>query len=77
MGINVHSEDLLRDPSLIADVKHAGLALFCWGEDNDKADNVQYLRSQGVDGIISNRSSTQNNSGRQPSNDVSEMMRLK
>jgi len=54
VGINVNSEDLLRDPSVISEVKHAGLALFCWGDENDKPDNAQYLKSQGVDGIVTN-----------------------
>lgn len=55
VGISAHSEDLLRESSLIADVKHARLALFCWGQDNDNMDNVNYLKSQGVDGIITNK----------------------
>ena len=55
IGLSVHSEDLLRESSLIADVKHAGLALFCWGADNTKLDNVEYFKGQGVDGIICDR----------------------
>jgi len=54
-GICVHSEDLLRDSSAIFEAKHAGLALICWGDDNNKLDNVQYLKAQGVDGVICNR----------------------
>jgi len=55
MGINVHSEDLLRQGSLAAQAKRAGLILFCWGEDNNNKDNIDYLRSCGVDGIVLDR----------------------
>jgi len=55
VGINVHTEDLLRDASWVAKTKRAGLLMFCWGEDNNNHDNIKYLKSLGVDGIICDR----------------------
>jgi len=55
VGINVHTEDLLRDSSWIAETKRAGLVLFCWGEDNNDRRNIQFLKSHRVDGIICDR----------------------
>ncbi|XP_050426352.1 glycerophosphocholine phosphodiesterase GPCPD1 [Adelges cooleyi] len=52
MGINVHSEDLLRDPSQISMVKKTGLALFCWGDDNNCKDVVNEFKRLGVNAII-------------------------
>jgi len=58
VGLSVHSEDLLREASLVAETKRAGLLLFCWGEDNNDHDNIRYLKSLGVDGIICDRTSS-------------------
>ncbi|XP_050530961.1 glycerophosphocholine phosphodiesterase GPCPD1-like isoform X2 [Daktulosphaira vitifoliae] len=52
MGVNVHSEDLLRDLSQINMVKETGLSLFCWGEDNNCKDVVNKLKKLGVNAII-------------------------
>lgn len=55
VGINVHTEDLLRDASWVAETKRAGLLIFCWGDDNNDHENIRYLKSQRVDGIICDR----------------------
>lgn len=52
LGINVHTEELLREPSLIAFVKEHKLILFCWGEDNNHAETIASLKQKGVDGVI-------------------------
>ncbi|XP_077486025.1 glycerophosphocholine phosphodiesterase GPCPD1-like [Amblyomma americanum] len=52
LGINVHTEDLLREPSLIGFVKERKLILFCWGEDNNRSETIASLKRKGVDGVI-------------------------
>ncbi|XP_025192312.1 glycerophosphocholine phosphodiesterase GPCPD1-like isoform X1 [Melanaphis sacchari] len=52
LGVNVHSEDLLRDPLQINIVKQAGLALFCWGDDNNCKDVVNKFKKLGVNAVI-------------------------
>ncbi|GBL93344.1 Glycerophosphocholine phosphodiesterase GPCPD1 [Araneus ventricosus] len=52
LGINVHAEDLMRDPSHISFVKDRNLVLFCWGEDINHSDVIKSLKEQGVDGVI-------------------------
>jgi len=51
-GVNVHSEDLLRDPLQIDIVKQAGLALFCWGNDNNCKDVANKFKKLGVNAVI-------------------------
>lgn len=51
-GINVHAEDLIKDPSHIPFVKDRKLVLFCWGEDINHSDVIRSLKEQGVDGVI-------------------------
>ncbi|XP_023930021.1 glycerophosphocholine phosphodiesterase GPCPD1 [Lingula anatina] len=55
LGVNVHSEDLLKTPNLVNQVKEAGLVLFCWGEDNNNSSNIAYLKELGVNGLIYDR----------------------
>lgn len=52
LGINVHTEELLKQPSLIPFVKDHKLILFCWGEDNNHSDTITNLKRKGVDGVI-------------------------
>ncbi|KAL6264932.1 hypothetical protein P5V15_005028 [Pogonomyrmex californicus] len=52
LGINVHTEDILRDPSQVKLVKDAGLIIFCWGDDNNDKDTIQYLKKLGLHAII-------------------------
>lgn len=51
-GINVHAEDLIRDPTLIPFVKDRNLVLFCWGDDINHSNVIRSLKEQGVDGVI-------------------------
>ncbi|XP_049962737.1 glycerophosphocholine phosphodiesterase GPCPD1-like [Schistocerca serialis cubense] len=52
LGINVHTEDILRDPSQIKLVTDAGLIIFCWGEDNNDTATIKHLKSLGLHAII-------------------------
>ncbi|CAH1391360.1 unnamed protein product [Nezara viridula] len=52
LGINVHSEELLRDSSQIALVKRAGLVLFCWGDDNNDTETIKHLKDLGIHAVI-------------------------
>lgn len=52
LGINVHAEDLIRDPAHIPFVKDRKLVLFCWGDDINHSDVIRSLKEQGVDGVI-------------------------
>ncbi|KZS21732.1 Glycerophosphocholine phosphodiesterase GPCPD1 [Daphnia magna] len=52
LGLCVHSEDILRDPTQVALVQSRGLILFCWGEDNNDQATIRYLKNLGLNGII-------------------------
>ncbi|XP_070501994.1 glycerophosphocholine phosphodiesterase GPCPD1-like [Chironomus tepperi] len=52
LGIVAHSEDLLRDISQVNLVKDHGLAIFCWGDDNNCKDNIKFLKDKGLHAII-------------------------
>ncbi|KAG8232832.1 hypothetical protein J437_LFUL013372, partial [Ladona fulva] len=52
LGINVHSEDILRDSTQVKLARDAGLVVFCWGEDNNDTSTIRYLKELGLDGII-------------------------
>lgn len=54
-GINVHSEDLLRNPSFIKRVRSKGLVIFSWGDDANDPDNRKKLREYGVHGLLDDR----------------------
>ncbi|XP_074065597.1 glycerophosphocholine phosphodiesterase GPCPD1 isoform X1 [Macrotis lagotis] len=55
LGINVHSEDLLRNPSYVEEAKSKNLVIFCWGDDTNDSENRKKLRDFGVDGLIYDR----------------------
>uniref|UniRef100_H3BBZ7 Glycerophosphocholine phosphodiesterase GPCPD1 n=1 Tax=Latimeria chalumnae TaxID=7897 RepID=H3BBZ7_LATCH len=52
LGINVHTEDLLRNPVYIQEAKSKGLVIFCWGDDTNDAENRRRLRDYGAHGLI-------------------------
>ena len=52
LGINVHTEDILRDPSQVKLVKDAGLIIFCWGDDNNDKATIQHLKKLGLHAVI-------------------------
>ena len=54
--MNLHSEELLTKLDLITMCKKMGLVVFCWGDDNNNADNIRSLRKYKADGIIYDRS---------------------
>ncbi|XP_068918874.1 glycerophosphocholine phosphodiesterase GPCPD1 isoform X3 [Petaurus breviceps papuanus] len=55
LGINAHSEELLRNPSYVEEAKSKGLVIFCWGEDTNDPENRRKLRELGVHGLIYDR----------------------
>ncbi|NWW02394.1 GPCP1 phosphodiesterase, partial [Oreocharis arfaki] len=55
LGINVHSEDLLRNPAFIERAISKGLVIFSWGDDANDPDNRKKLREYGVHGLIYDR----------------------
>ncbi|XP_031343749.1 glycerophosphocholine phosphodiesterase GPCPD1-like isoform X2 [Photinus pyralis] len=52
LGINVHTEDILRDPSQVKLATTAGLIIFCWGDENADKATIKYLKELGLHGII-------------------------
>ncbi|GAB5569401.1 glycerophosphocholine phosphodiesterase GPCPD1 isoform X1 [Prionailurus iriomotensis] len=55
LGINAHTEDLLRNPSYIQEAKAKGLVIFCWGDDTNDPENRKKLKEFGVNGLIYDR----------------------
>lgn len=51
-GINVHTEDILRDTSQVKLAKDAGLVIFCWGDDNNDASTIKHLKELGLHAVI-------------------------
>jgi len=61
LGTSAMAEDVLKDNSLVEFVKSQDQVLFCWTDDQNDRETVQYLKSLGVHGIIYDRMD-QNNS---------------
>ncbi|XP_051867703.1 glycerophosphocholine phosphodiesterase GPCPD1 [Pristis pectinata] len=55
LGVNVHTEDLLRNPGYIQQAKSKGLVIFCWGDDTNESENRRILKQKGIDGLIYDR----------------------
>lgn len=55
LGINVHTEEILRDHTLVKMVKESNMVMFCWGDDNNDPNVIELLRTLGLDGIIYDR----------------------
>ncbi|CAG7836348.1 unnamed protein product, partial [Allacma fusca] len=55
LGLSIHTEDILRDPSQVQQVLSHGLIAFCWGEDNNNKSTIKYLKELGLNGIIYDR----------------------
>nr|AGT36602.1 glycerophosphocholine phosphodiesterase GDE1-like protein [Gallus gallus] len=55
LGVNVHSEDLLRNPLYIKRAISKGLVIFSWGDDANDPDNRKKLKEYGVHGLIYDR----------------------
>ncbi|XP_018494954.1 glycerophosphocholine phosphodiesterase GPCPD1 [Galendromus occidentalis] len=52
LGINAHTEELLKNLELISLVKSKKLIMFCWGEDINTTAVIDTLKRLGVDGVI-------------------------
>ncbi|KAM5164634.1 glycerophosphocholine phosphodiesterase GPCPD1 isoform 2-T2 [Mantella aurantiaca] len=55
LGINVHTEDLLKNPHYVHEAKSKGLVVFCWGDDTNDPENRKLMREYGIDGLIYDR----------------------
>lgn len=56
LGVNFHSEDLLRDTSSLHRAKNFGLVSFVWGDDLDNRTHQEYFKKVLlVDGVIYDR----------------------
>ncbi|XP_078261739.1 glycerophosphocholine phosphodiesterase GPCPD1 [Rhinoraja longicauda] len=55
LGVNVHTEDLLRNPDYIQQAKSKDLVIFCWGNDTNESENRRLLKQKGIDGLIYDR----------------------
>uniref|UniRef100_T1J784 GP-PDE domain-containing protein n=1 Tax=Strigamia maritima TaxID=126957 RepID=T1J784_STRMM len=55
LGIDVHTEEILKDHGLVCMVKECDLVMFCWGDDNNDPEVMTLLRTLGLDGIIFDR----------------------
>ncbi|XP_010221559.1 PREDICTED: glycerophosphocholine phosphodiesterase GPCPD1 [Tinamus guttatus] len=55
LGINVHSEDLLRNPMFIEQARAKDLVIFSWGDDANDPENRKKLKEYGVHGLIYDR----------------------
>jgi len=55
LGIDVHTEDILEDNSVVQLCKDANLIMFCWGDDNNDKNVIKILKSLGLHGIIYDR----------------------
>lgn len=52
LGIVVHTEDLLRDPTQVKLATDAGLVIFCWGDDNNDKNTIKRLKEMGLHAVI-------------------------
>ncbi|KAK0403776.1 hypothetical protein QR680_017116 [Steinernema hermaphroditum] len=55
LGVNFHSEDLLRDAAPLHRANKLGLVSFVWGDDLDSQKNIEYFKDLLVDGLIYDR----------------------
>ncbi|XP_040285700.1 glycerophosphocholine phosphodiesterase GPCPD1 isoform X1 [Bufo bufo] len=55
LGINVHTEDLLKNPHYIREAKSKGLVIFCWGDDTNDPENRKLMREYGINGLVYDR----------------------
>jgi len=51
----MHTEDILRDPSVVKTALSHGLITFCWGDDNNSVATIKYLKELGLNGVIYDR----------------------
>lgn len=51
-GINLHTEDLLRDASQMELALNHNLIVFCWGDRNNDKSTIAFLKELGMHAII-------------------------
>ncbi|XP_023024329.2 glycerophosphocholine phosphodiesterase GPCPD1 [Leptinotarsa decemlineata] len=61
LGINVHTEDILRDSSLVKLATSNGLVIFCWGDENADPTTIKFLKDLGLHGVIYDKIHEYNN----------------
>ncbi|KAK7019207.1 Glycerophosphocholine phosphodiesterase gpcpd1 [Halocaridina rubra] len=52
LGINVHTEDIMRDASQMQMALDYNLIVFCWGDHNNDQETIKFLKKLGLHGII-------------------------
>lgn len=50
LGLNMHTEDILRDPNFVQRARSHGLVTFCWGDDNNSTSTIKYLKQVNIKG---------------------------
>ncbi|XP_003215327.1 glycerophosphocholine phosphodiesterase GPCPD1 isoform X1 [Anolis carolinensis] len=55
LGINAHTEELLKCPSFVDAAISKGLVVFCWGDEANEPENRRKLRELGVHGLVYDR----------------------
>ncbi|XP_066295315.1 glycerophosphocholine phosphodiesterase GPCPD1-like isoform X1 [Branchiostoma lanceolatum] len=55
LGVDIHAEDILKNPSFAEEIAKLKLVCFVWGEDINDPANMSLLKSMEVDGIIYDR----------------------
>jgi hypothetical protein len=58
-GVNLHAEDVLREPTFLAEAVKRNLVVFVWGDDLDNKEHMRFFRDAGVDGLIYDRIDTE------------------
>lgn len=48
----MHTEDILKNPNQLTFAKDRGLVVFCWGDDNNDAETIKYLKELGLHAVI-------------------------
>lgn len=52
LGVNAHTEEILRDATQAKMMIDAGLVIFCWGDDNNNPATIKHLKQLGIHGVI-------------------------
>lgn len=52
LGVNLHTEELLKDPSLMDSALNNQLVVFCWGDDNNDKSTISFLKKLGMHAIV-------------------------
>jgi glycerophosphocholine phosphodiesterase GPCPD1 len=55
LGLSAMAAALVKDPAQLGLLRQRGQVLFCWTDEDNSKETVQYLKSLGVDGVIYDR----------------------